>query len=130
VNGRLPHFLWLIRKRRFGISLRTQARKAAQVLSVGKLNLLISSELEDCRLEARSLAPYSGQTKPIARGSCCGVIQYIFRSLGLLRSRFLSAYASCRPAADLRMLCILLHFHLRHSNSKQLTKLMEGRHLR
>ncbi len=47
------------------------------------------------------------QSKPIAHAPCSGLVQYIFSSPARLRSRFPSAHAWCRHAADLKMLCIL-----------------------
>ena len=47
------------------------------------------------------------QSKPIAHAPCSGLVQYIFSSPARLRSRFPSAYAWCRHAADLKMLCIM-----------------------
>src|ERR1019366_7207706 len=47
------------------------------------------------------------QSKPIAQAPCSGLVQYIFSSPARLRSRFLSAYAYCRHAADLKILCII-----------------------
>jgi hypothetical protein len=47
------------------------------------------------------------QSKPIAHPSCSGSVQYIFSSPARLRSRFLSASAYRRHAADLKMLCII-----------------------
>jgi hypothetical protein len=45
-------------------------------------------------------------SKPIAHESCSGSVQYIFSSPARLRSRSLFAYAFCRHAAELKMLCI------------------------
>ena len=47
------------------------------------------------------------QSKPIAHAPCSGLVQSIFRSPARLRSRFLSAYACCSHAANLKMLCII-----------------------
>jgi hypothetical protein len=47
------------------------------------------------------------QAKPIAHAPCSGLVQYIFSSPAWLRSHFLSAYAFCRHAAELKMLCIV-----------------------
>ena len=49
------------------------------------------------------------QSKPIAHAPCSGLVQSIFRSPARLRSRFLSAYACCSHAANLKMLCILVN---------------------
>jgi hypothetical protein len=45
------------------------------------------------------------QSKPIAHAPCSGSVQYIFSSPARLPSRFLSAYAYCRRATELKMLC-------------------------
>jgi hypothetical protein len=52
-------------------------------------------------------SPPAHQSKPIAHAPCHGLVQYIFSSPARLQSRFLSVYAYCRHAADLKMLCIL-----------------------
>src|SRR5450759_1682693 len=54
-----------------------------------------------------SMLPSTHHSKPIAHAPCSGSVQYIFSSPAWLRSRFLSAYAYCRHAAELKMLCII-----------------------
>jgi hypothetical protein len=57
---------------------------------------------------ALSLAPPIHQTKPIGHGPSSGLALCIFSSPARLRSRFLPAYSSCRRAAKLKILCIML----------------------
>ena len=59
-----------------------------------------------------SMSPPTHQSKPIAHESCSGSVQYIFSSPAWLRSHFLSAYAYCRHAAELKMLCIIGSWYL------------------
>ena len=54
------------------------------------------------------------QSKPIAHAPCSGLVQSIFRSPARLRSRFLSAYACCSHAANLKMLCIPITAFIKH----------------